>query len=292
MIRSMTGYGAGEARAGAVVATVELRAVNHRFFDPAIRISRDFAGLEGRAKELLGARIARGRIQATVDLAAEADATGLALNPAAARAWAEILRELRDEYRLNGAGDPVAFAQLPDVVKTGRPDVSPEDADAALAGAIDAALDELIAMRDKEGAALQQDLEQRVARLREILDSIQAASGDTVERAKDRLRERVAQLMPDGAAPDPDRLATEVAILADKADVTEELVRFRAHCDAFVGLLRKGKAVGKRLDFLSQEMNREANTTGSKSVSAEVTHLVVEAKEEIERLREQVQNVE
>jgi uncharacterized protein (TIGR00255 family) len=170
--------------------------------------------------------------------------------------------------------------------------VPAEDAEAALAQAIARALDELVAMREKEGAALRQDLEQRLGRLREILDAIQAASGDTVERARTRLRERVAQLMPDGVAPDPDRLATEVAILADKADVTEELVRFRAHCDAFAGLLDKGEAVGKRLDFLSQEMNREANTTGSKSVSAEVTHLVVEAKEEIERLREQVQNVE
>lgn len=292
MIRSMTGYGAGEARAGAVVATVELRAVNHRFFDPAIRISRDFAGLEGRVKELLGARISRGRIQATVDLGTESGAGGLQLDDEVAGAWAEILRVARDRYRLMGTGDPVAFAQLPDVVKTGRPDVSPEDADAALAGAINAALDELIAMRDKEGAALKKDLEQRVGRLREILDAIEQGSGDTVERAKTRLRERVAQLMPDGVAPDPDRLATEVAILADKADVTEELVRFRAHCDAFVGMLEKGEAVGKRLDFLSQEMNREANTTGSKSVSAEVTHLVVEAKEEIERLREQVQNVE
>jgi uncharacterized protein (TIGR00255 family) len=186
----------------------------------------------------------------------------------------------------------MSFAQLPDVVRRRSPEAPPEQLEEALDAALDAALDELCAMRDREGAALGRDLAERVARLGEVVERIDAASADGVERARQRLEARIAQLVPEGVTPDPERLATEVAILSDKADIQEELVRFRAHNEAFFGFLEDGAAVGKRLDFLLQEMNREANTIGSKAVSASVTHLVVEAKEEIERLREQVQNVE
>lgn len=292
MVRSMTGYGAGEARSDGVVVKVELRAVNHRFFDPAIRISRDYAGLESRVKELLAAKVSRGRVSATVDVVVEADDAVLTLDEGLADAYHGLLRTLRGKYALEGAPDALAFAQLPDVVRRESPDVPAERVEGPLAEAVGAALEEMIGMRRREGEALSKDLKERVGKLGAILGRIRGASSDVVSRAKGKLEDRVAQLMPGGANPDPERLATEVAILADKTDIAEEIVRFGAHNDAFLGFLEKEEPVGKRLDFLLQEMNREANTIGSKSVSADVTHLVVEAKEEIERLREQVQNVE
>ncbi len=150
----------------------------------------------------------------------------------------------------------------------------------------------MTSMRRTEGEALAKDLALRVGRIAERLDEIEETSRGQSERVLERLRERIAGLVPEGVEPDPDRLATEIAILADKADVVEELVRFRAHNDAFLKFLEQDEAVGKRLDFLLQEMNREINTIGSKSVSVEIAHLVVDVKEEIERLREQVQNIE
>ncbi|MGQ0722718.1 MAG: YicC/YloC family endoribonuclease [Candidatus Eiseniibacteriota bacterium] len=292
MVRSMTGYGAGEARADGIVVKVELRSVNHRFFDPSIRISRDPGGLEGRVKELLAERISRGRVSATVEVALEGEEAGLSLDEGLADAYRRILETLRERYRLEGASDPLTFAQLPDVVRRQAPVMAAERIESVLAAAVGTALGELTAMRAREGEALGRELRGRVGRLDSVLDRIEAAASGSAERVKEKLRERIAQLVPEGAAPDADRLATEVAILSDKADIREEIVRFRAHDAAFLAFLERGDAVGKRLDFLLQEMNREANTIGSKSVSAEVTHLVVEAKEEIERLREQVQNVE
>lgn len=289
----MTGYGAGEACSGGIVVKVELRAVNHRFFDPAIRISRDHAGLESRVRDVLAARVSRGRVSATVDVEAEAGAATVVVNEAAATAYREALRELQVHCDLGSVMDPVAFAGLPDILKRESPSAETEEVEGPLVEAVETALAELIAMRVREGEALGKDLGARVDRLDEIVGKIDAASGDSIARAKARLEERIAQLVPDGVEPDAERLATEVAIISDKADIQEEVVRFRAHNEAFRGFLkREDEAVGKRLDFLLQEMNREANTIGSKSVSTDVTHLVVEAKEEIERLREQVQNVE
>lgn len=288
----MTGFGAGEASSGSAVVKVELRAVNHRFFDPSIRISRDWQGLEGRVKEGLKARVARGRITTSVDVEAEAGGNHLVVDEALAAEYGTVLATLAEKHGLRGAPNALDFAQLPDVVRRTTPTLEEASVVAALDEALGQALDQLDAMRDREGAALNADLTARLATIAGHLDSIQANSADSVERARDRLRERVAALLPDGVSPDPDRLATEVAIFAEKADITEELVRFRAHLEAFAGFLASSESVGKRLDFLLQEMNREANTIGSKSAAAEIAHLVVELKEEIERLREQVQNIE
>jgi uncharacterized protein (TIGR00255 family) len=288
----MTGYGAGEARSGPVVVKVELRSVNHRFFDAAIRISREHAGLEGRVKELLAERVSRGRVTATVDVTVESADGGIVVDEALAAAYRKVLDGLVERHRLSGSTDAIAFAQLPDLIRRVPPEVPAEQVEEALLAAMRSSLEELSAMRAREGQALAAELGSRLDRLGQVVEGVEQASGGSVQRVKDRLRERIAQLVPEGLAPDAERLALEVAILSDKADVTEEVARFRAHLAAFREFLGRDEAVGKRLDFLLQELNREANTIGSKSVSAEVTHLVVEAKEEIERLREQVQNVE
>jgi uncharacterized protein (TIGR00255 family) len=288
----MTGYGAGQATCEHVLAKVELRAVDHRFFDSQIRISRDFAGLESRVKELLSARIARGRVTATIDIESEAGRNTLTLDESLADQYRGILAIIERKFGAERSPDAVAFATLPDVVRREAPELSSDAVEDALRESVAAALDQLTAMRRAEGEALTKDLAERVGRIGGRLEMIEAASKGQSERVLARLQERIASLVPEGVAPDPDRLATEVAILADKVDVVEELVRFRAHNAAFVKFLGQDEPVGKRLDFLLQEMNREINTIGSKSVSSEIAHLVVDVKEEIERLREQVQNIE
>ncbi|MGH2569595.1 MAG: YicC/YloC family endoribonuclease [bacterium] len=288
----MTGYGAGQATVENVLARVELRAVNHRFFDAQIRISRDHAGLETRVRELLAERIERGRISATVDLESEAGRNTLTLDERLADQYRQIVGALRDRFGVDRAGDAVAFAALPDLVRRETPELPARAVEAALAQSVGAALDQLLAMRSAEGVALRDDLVGRVGRIERLLDDVEREAKGQSAKVRQRLAERIANLVPEGTSPDPDRLATEVAILADKADIVEEVVRFRAHDVAFLKFLERDEAVGKRLDFLLQEMNREINTIGSKSVSAKVAHLVVEVKEEIERLREQVQNIE
>jgi uncharacterized protein (TIGR00255 family) len=153
-------------------------------------------------------------------------------------------------------------------------------------------VDELLETRGRRFVDHRPHVGGRVERIAGILDTVEGLAQSEPDRMKRRLEERIAKLLPDGTAPDAERLATEVALAADKADIVEEIVRFRAHDEAFLGFLEQDEPVGKRLDFLLQEMNREANTIGSKAVSAEVSHHVVEIKEEVERLREQVQNVE
>jgi uncharacterized protein (TIGR00255 family) len=190
------------------------------------------------------------------------------------------------------AGDAVAFAALPDLVRRETPELPARAVEAALAQSVGAALDQLLAMRSAEGMALRNDLVERIGRIERLLDGVEEEAKGQSAKVRERLEERIANLLPEGTSPDPERLATEVAILADKADIVEELVRFRAHDQAFLEFLERDEAVGKRLDFLLQEMNREINTIGSKSVSARIAHLVVDVKEEIERLREQVQNIE
>lgn len=288
----MTGFGAGEATREGILVKAELRAVNHRFFDSSIRISRDWAGFETRVKERLKERISRGRVSATVDIESEAGAEHLVLDEARAEEYHTILRILEEKHGLVAQVDALGFAQLPDLVRREARRLPEEAVAAAIDEAVSAAMDQLGAMREREGAALREDLSGRLIRLGEVLAEVEVQAAGAAEETQARLRERVAALVPAGVEPDAERLATEIAILAEKADITEELVRFRAHNEAFGRFLGSDAPVGKRLDFLLQEMNREANTIGSKSSSASIAHLVVELKEEIERLREQVQNIE
>jgi uncharacterized protein (TIGR00255 family) len=292
VILSMTGYGTGEAERDGVAVKVELRAVNHRYFDPQIRISQSLPGWESRVRELLGKRVSRGRLTVNVDVESERTGTTVVLDEGVASEYLRVLQFLHDRFQIAGTVDPVAFAQLPDVIRRDGVGAAAVLDDAALVEACERALDELDDMRRREGEAIARDFRQRIERIVETLNSIDALARELPARIRRRLEERIEMLVPQGVVPDVERLATEVALLAERADLAEELVRFRAHADAFLGFLVRDEPVGKRLDFLLQEMNREANTIGSKAAQAEISHRVVELKEEIERLREQVQNVE
>jgi uncharacterized protein (TIGR00255 family) len=293
MIQSMTGFGAAEGRVGKVRVTVELRTVNHRFFNPSIKVPASFARWEGDVREALRQRIARGHVSVSVRIVREGEGTG-GIDEARFAAYVEQLRSLQQRHGLAGDVDVGTVLRMPEVFVTRATDGDEEGGSAAdLVAVVNEAAYALTAMRSDEGRRLAAYLRERVGVIEDALARIaERAPGRLVEQ-RDRLREAVRELT-EGLAVDEQRLAQEIAILADRLDVSEELDRFGSHIAAFREALRDGASepVGKRLGFLLQEMLREANTTGSKANDAAMLRDVVALKEELERIREQVENLE
>lgn len=292
----MTGHGRGTAEAAGRRVTVEIRAVNHRYFELKLRTATLDARVEESVTQTIRKRAERGAFAVSVrDEGATTRAVGFRIDLDGARAVHGSLEELR---RNLGIAEPVALALVlaqPGVVTSAEALGSDVDATlAALAPALDAALDELIAMRRREGDALARDLFGRLDRLDQLAAEIRGYAIDAPAEFRRRLSERLTKLMAPGTpvAIDEGRLALEVAVLADRTDVTEELVRLAAHLAAIRAHVAEDVPVGRRLDFLVQELGREVNTIGSKSQSSEIARRVVEAKAELEKIREQVQNVE
>lgn len=291
MIASMTGFGKGEASDGQRRAVVEVRTVNSRYCDVVPRMPQSLSGLESRLKEVVQAAISRGRIEVTVLLeGAGADGGAPVLNMDVARGYWEGLSRLKEAFGVEGEVDLRTMAVLPDVFRYAPDGVDLEAVWGVIERATSAALGQCNRMRRAEGELLRRDFEARIGALERLLREVEALAPGRVAVARDRLRERLAQLLSNEI--DPDRLAAEVAILADRMDITEECVRFHSHNEQFLRSLGRDEPVGRRLNFLLQEMGREANTIGAKANDAAIAHLVVEMKEEIERLREQAQNVE
>ena len=293
MIRSMTGFGAGRAQAGTETVAAELRSVNGKFCDVRAHLPRELAGLEQVVARIVKARVARGVVDVTVRREAEGSVRGVtpAVDLPLAAAYAKALRELQAELGLAGDVTVHDLMGLEGVVTLAeRPaDLGPL-AD-ALERAVSAALDALEEMRKREGEALARDLNARLNALEKGAASIRAAAPELVEAYRDRLAARVAELSR-GIAVDPARLAQEVAFFAERVDVAEELTRLASHLAQMRALLNSDAPAGRRLEFLVQEANREVNTVGSKSQHAGTAAQVVELKAELERIREQVANVE
>jgi uncharacterized protein (TIGR00255 family) len=291
MIRSMTGFGAGRGSAADERIEAEVRSVNHKFCEVKARLPREMAALETDLVRRVKDRLARGGVEFTLRRSAARGALSPRVDAELAGEYARAFEAIRARLGLPG---PVALADVlsaAGVVSLEERAVDLESARVAAEAALSAALDALVAMREREGAALARDLESRLAVVEGIAASLAAASPRTVEVYRARLEERVTELSR-GLAPDPVRLATEVALFADRTDVTEEITRLGSHAAQMRGLLSSGEPAGRKMDFLVQEMHREANTVGSKSQSAEAAAAVVALKAEIERMREQVQNVE
>lgn len=294
MITSMTGFGTAEGTVGANRVSVEIRAVNHRFFNPAIKLSGRMAQWEGEVKDALRKRFSRGHVSLSARVAREGD-RALAINEERVVSYIQQLRSLKERLNLAGDVDIATVMRLPDVIGAGDDDGADVDegsADELLAIVHDAA-NGLDVMRAAEGARISEFLHEHLRIIEEALARVrERAPGRLIEQHK-RLQASVAELAG-SVAVDPQRLAQEIAILADRMDVSEELNRFGAHIAAFRSALdeKSGSGVGKRLGFLIQEMLREANTTGSKANDAAILTDVVSIKEELERLREQSENVE
>lgn len=285
----MTGFGVGRALLrGAGDVTVEARSVNHKYLDLRVHLPDALSGFSLFVEQRARQRIQRGRFDLRVRLEERGDE--VTLDTARARGAFEALAKLRDEL---APGEPLPLALLGSVPDLFRgPPVERSETEAVLGGAVDEALTQLEAMRAREGVALADELKRHLDLMRAEVRSIAAHAAGTPERQRDRLRERIARLLADTEIElDRGRLEQEVALLADRSDITEELVRLEAHFDQATEMLQAEGHVGRKLDFLCQEMTREVNTIGSKSPDATIAHAVVELKAGVGRLREQVQNV-
>ena len=294
MIRSMTGFGEAEIQTAAGLLRAEIRTVNHRFFSMNVRNPSALDRYEPRIKDWLKPFLSRGHINVTYRLEGNGGETGpaLALDGERADRYLSVFRELKARYDLPGEITLEMMARVGDLVVREQTDI-PEIDEAAVAEVTASAARGVVAMREEEGRSLRSDLEGRLAGIAEALEVVQERAPARLTTERDRLRRSIQELAGD-AGVDEDRLAREIAMLADRWDISEEIVRLRSHLDHFRGMLDEDSAepVGKRLAFLVQEMHREANTIGSKANDAAIEHRVVAIKNEIERLREQVENVE
>lgn len=287
----MTGYGRGETSSGGITISVELRTVNNRFLEVTARLPRTLSLRENEIKEIIRRRISRGKVNLVT--AAEREDNGtipITINAAAARSYFKLLSQLRKAVRVKEPVKLEHLLQFSEIFEQREVESTDEKEWKVLQAALDQALNGLETMRRNEGAELERDFRARIALLEEKLTRIESISKDQVPAERTRLRERIALLI-EGPL-DEGRLEMEIALMADRLDVTEECVRFRSHNKFFLDALAAPDAAGRKLNFLIQEMNREANTIGSKSSVTEIAHIVVGMKEELERIREQVQNIE
>jgi len=294
MIMSMTGFGSGLSQKGGISVAVEIRTVNHRFLDLHIRLSREYSLLETEIQQAIRSVLTRGRVDVSVTIQSTAPAE-LLVNKDLARGYMEAARALREELRLADTLELRTLLTLPGVVQNRDSIEITEGGDSnlrdALTESLQTALDGVVRMRRQEGEALRSEMGRHLTGIADQAGQAKANVPATVEDYRTRLQERLEQLLPPKLV-DPQRLAQEVAILAERSDISEEFARLDSHISQFSGLLESGREVGKKMDFLLQEMQREVNTMLSKSGNLDITRLGIAIKADIEKLREQVQNVE
>ncbi len=288
----MTGYGRFEGVINGRMTVFEIKAVNHRFFELQCRLPRGCGFLEETVKELVSRYASRGKIDVYVSVEAddslEAD---VKINHSLASGYLKALRELRDSYELKDDISVSLLSRYTDIFTVTK---APENEEALISIVKEAgekAIAEFMAMREREGEKLAADVLEHGKRIISLVTEIEERSPLTVEEYRNKLYDRLKEVLGD-ASIDPQRILTEAAVFADKTAVNEETVRLRSHYSQLESVLEKTEPVGRKLDFIVQEMNREANTTGSKVCDAELAHKVVEIKAEIEKIREQIQNIE
>lgn len=293
MIRSMTGFGAASHDGRQASVTVELRSVNSRHLKLSFRLPSGADAWEAPLRAQLSEGLQRGQVDVSVRVDQQAGTVAVELDEARVEAFLSVLRALQQKYDLPGAIDLQLLTACGPLLAEARADVSQTVGSEELTAAARDALAELIDMRQAEGARLETELRERIAAVRHGLDRVAPFIPTRLERERDRLRAAVAELTG-GTQLDEDRVSREIALIADRWDVGEEMVRARAHLDAFLELLEvpDTEPVGKRLSFLIQELHREINTLGAKANDTEITREVVEMKNDLEKLREQVENVE
>jgi uncharacterized protein (TIGR00255 family) len=292
VIRSMTGFGRGEAPCGDGTLVVEVRAVNSRFLDLRVRLPRELSGLEPNVRAAVQRFLARGQVEVQVRLPAESGPEPeVVVDEGTARRYLEAATRLRAELGISGELSLDTLFGLPGVVRAEDAQVDTAPLEEPILRATELACGQVVEMREREGRALASDLRARAAAIGERVEKIEACAGDVARAARERLERRLAALAPELEI-DPSRLDQEVVIQVDRMDVTEETVRLRSHLAQFVEALDREGAVGRRLEFLLQELGRETNTVGSKAGDAPLSAHVVEIKTELEKLREQVLNVE
>lgn len=292
MVRSMTGYGRCETIVDGRAVTVEIKSVNHRYFEFSCRTTRGYSFLEEKMKSYLQGKIARGKVDAYISIEAlESAQAQVTVNYPLAAGYVKALRELADTYGLRDDISVSTVARYSDIFSVHK---APEDEEAvwnSVRQAADEALDCFLHMRETEGERLKADVLGRAETIIQLVAAIEGRSPETVMEYQERLRQKIQELLGDTTV-DEQRLLTETAIFADKVAVAEETVRLRSHFQQMEEMMESQEPIGRKLDFLVQEMNREANTIGSKTVDSQIAYLVVDIKAEIEKIREQIQNIE
>ncbi len=291
-MQSMTGYGRSEVRDEQLHFTIEMRSVNHRYLDISLRYPRVYAPLETRMKQLMGDYFTRGRIEVTVaQQALGASDRAVTLDHALAQQYHRALNQLQEGLRLPGTVDLNMLLTLREILKIEEVETDVEDVWKLMQIGFEQASEALQHMRLQEGAFLVEDLRSRLELIGRHIASIRQRVPLVITTYRERLEERIAELFQVHDL-DPDRLHQEVILLAERTDVAEELTRLETHLQAMTGLLEAEGTIGRKVEFLLQEVNREVNTIASKSNDAEISQVVVEIKSELERMREQIQNVE
>ena len=292
MVSSMTGYGRGEAVKENISVVVELRSVNHRYFEFSSRVPRGYAFLEDKLKTFCQQRITRGKVDLflTLDVSAS-DNVVIEINHSLASGYVNAIKELSETYEINDGLSAINLSRFPDLFTVKNQAIDEDIVWSVVEEATSFALDGFTAMRAKEGKKLYDDVKSRVETILEKVAFVEERSPETVRAYREKLETRIREMLAD-AMVDEGRLLTETAIFADKVAVAEETVRLRSHIKQLMELLESDIAVGRKLDFIVQEMNREANTIGSKAQDIEIAHTVVDIKAEIEKIREQIQNIE
>ena len=290
---SMTGFGRAIVTKDGITVSAEVRSVNNRYLDLTTRLPRILSQREKDIKEIVRSYINRGSLNISIKIEHDANgATPLKVNTSAAKSYYKLLNELRKAVKLRERIKLEHLLNFSEVLEPLDEEQSDELEWNLSQDALRQALGALNAMRSQEGLELANDLCKRIQWMDETIDQIEKLSKEQVPEERKNLQERITQLLEDKFTIDQNRLELEIALLADKLDVTEECVRYRSHNKYFLDALTKGEAAGRKLNFLIQEMNREANTIGSKSNDAAIAHLVVGLKEELEKIREQLQNIE
>ncbi|MBQ1945206.1 MAG: YicC family protein [Ruminococcus sp.] len=294
MVKSMTGFGRCETEINGRAITVEIKSVNHRYFEFSCRITRGYSFLEDKLKAFVNARVARGKIDMFVSVGAADDVPcEVAVNHSLVSGYLAAMKEISDTYGVPNDASVVALSRFPDVFTVNKAPVDEEQLTADVLTAADAALNSFVAMRETEGARMKADILSRAETILSIVSEIEERSPQTVREYENRLLERIRQTLENlSVEVDEQRILTEVAVFADKVAVAEETVRLRSHFEQLRAFLSLDQPIGRKIDFIIQEMNREANTIGSKVQDAVLAHKVVDIKSEIEKIREQVQNIE
>ena len=292
MIRSMTGFGRAQETVGGITATVEVKSVNHRYFDFSCRVPRNYGFLEEKLKSFVQSRVTRGKIECYVQIEAqEAEECIVKVNHSLAKGYIDALNEIGTEYSLENDETVSSVARNHDIFSEHKSEADEELIWQAVSTVASKAIDSFVNMREKEGQKLKDDILSRCDIILENVSFIEKRSPETVVEYNNKLLERMRNVLSDVQV-DEQRLLTEAAIYADKIAVAEETVRLRSHIDQMHEFMKSDIAIGRKMDFLVQEFNREANTIGSKAQDVEIARKVIDIKAEVEKIREQVQNIE
>lgn len=292
MIKSMTGFGRAVAETDGYVITVEIKSVNHRYFEFSSRIPRQYGFLDDKLKSYINSRVSRGKVECYVSIdALNTEAAQVVVNNTLASAYVSALKELSKNYNLKEDFGASTVARFQDVLVVKKADEDEEKIWSYVKSVTDTALDKFIAMRTVEGEKMKNDISSRADYILSCVEYIEKRSPETVKEYNDKLVERVHDLIGDVSL-DEGRVIQEVAIYADKVAVAEETVRLRSHLDQLKAFINADEPVGRKMDFLVQEINRETNTIGSKANDVDIARKVVDIKAEVEKIREQIQNIE